>query len=160
MVSQSGPLCDRDAAMVEAIERFGVGGVRADGINLICDATPAQFASMTDGLVSSSCDLPAYGFGEIVSILGHEHEIGASFRMTLNPGTTDEMILLDIPVWDFDWQYNYSPVESIELSPGDMIRIECSWDRSLADDDIEPAYILWADGTNDEMCFSTIVTRQ
>lgn len=157
--TESGPLCDRDAAMADAIERFGTGGVRADQINGLCGVTPADFAHMTDGIATSTCDLPIYGFGEIISVLGHEHELGASFRMTLNPGKSDERILLDIPVWDFDWQYNYAPVEPIVVSSGDTVRLECSWDRSLAKPGIEPAYILWADGTNDEMCFATIVTR-
>ncbi|MEZ5340674.1 MAG: hypothetical protein R2706_04280 [Acidimicrobiales bacterium] len=80
--------------------------------------------------------------------------------MTLNPGTPDELVLLDIPTWDFNWQYNYAPVDPITLKPGDTIGLECSWDRLLAEPDAEPSYILWADGTNDEMCFATIVTRQ
>lgn len=156
---QDGPLCDRDAAMEAAIARFGTNGVQANGINAICGVSSLDFAHMTDGIASSSCDLPIYGFGEIVSVLGHEHEIGASFRMTLNPDTPDELVLLDIPEWNFDWQYNYVPQETILLSLGDTVRIECSWDRSLQKPGIEPRYILWADGTNDEMCFSTIVTR-
>ncbi len=156
---ESGPLCDRRAALEYAIERFGDEGVQAERINFICGVAPDRYAGMTDGSASSSCELPIYGFGEIVSVLGHMHEIGRSFRMTLNPGESDERVLLDIPRWDFDWQYNYEPVESIQVAPGDNVRIECSWDRSLIKPGSEPRYILWADGTNDEMCFSTIVTR-
>ena len=68
-------------------------------------------------------------------------------------------VLLDIPVWDFDWQLIYEPTESIVIDRGDTIRIECTWDRALRDPLLEPAYVLWADGTDDEMCFSTVVTR-
>lgn len=156
---QSGALCDRPAAYARALERFGQAGVRSDVFNAICGVTPADFADMTDGLANSSCELPIYGFGKIVSVLGHQHEIGATFRMTLNPGRSDERILLDIPRWDFDWQYNYEPSEEILLKMGDTVRIECSWDRSLQAPGVEPSYILWANGTNDEMCFSTIVTQ-
>lgn len=156
---QSGPLCDRDAAYTNAIERFGPQGVRSNQFNALCGVTPADFAGMTDGTARSSCDLPVYGFGRIVSVLGHEHEIGKTFRMTLNPGRAEEQILLDIPKWDFDWQYNYEPAEEIIVRMGDTLRIECSWDRALQAPGTEPSYILWADGTNDEMCFSTIVTR-
>lgn len=155
---ESGPLCDRDAALAAAKEKYGSRGVQADMFNALCGVTPEDFAGMTSGIATSSCDLPIYRFGEIVSILGHEHEIGRSFRMTLNPGTSRERILLDIPRWDFDWQFNYYPVESIELRRGDTVRIECSWDRSLRDPSLEPSYVLWADGTDDEMCFSTIST--
>lgn len=156
---QSGPLCDRDAALADAIERFGNAGVQADRINATCGAAPSDFVSFTDGVAQSSCDLPVYGFGQIVSVLGHLHELGASFKMTLNPDTDDELVLLDIPRWSFDWQLNYGPVDDIALVPGDMLRIECSWDRSLGDNGDDDRYILWADGTDDEMCFSTVATR-
>ena len=53
--------------------------------------------------------------------------------MTLNPGTDREKILLDIPDWDYDWQYSYRPVETIELQIGDVLRFECTWERSRRD---------------------------
>lgn len=160
--TESGPLCDRDAALAEVLGRYGRGGVLADDLLAICGYTADDFATMTDGTASSSCDWPAGflgGAGEIISILGHEHEIGSWFKMTLNPNTPDERVLLDIPDWDFDWQYQYAPAESIVIEADDVIRIECGWDRARRDPDLEPAYVLWADGTDDEMCFATITTR-
>jgi len=156
---ESGPLCDRDNAMAYARERFGVEGTFADVINRRCGATPADFAGMTNGTASSACTTPARTYGEIVSIFGHEHELGTSLRLTLNAGQPDEQVLLDIPEWSFDWQLNYEPADSIILEPGDNILLECAWDRSLRPPDLEPAYILFADGTDDEMCFATINTR-
>lgn len=159
---QEGPLCDRDVALADAIERFGEEGVR-DRITRICGAEIEDFASFTDGVASSSCRLPATaigGDGELIAVLGHMHEIGEWIRITLNPGTADEVVLLDIPNWDFDWQYNYVPVEDIEISTTDFIGLECGWDRARQRPDIEPAYILWADGTNDEMCFATLTVRE
>ncbi len=159
---EEGPLCDRDAAIAAARQKYGPEGVLADGILNICRADVEDFAAMTDGLASSSCDIPAAfvgAVGEVVSVLGHEHEIGDWFRMTLNPGTADEQVLLDIPDWDFDWQYNYDPVERIVIEGDDLIRLECGWDRARRDPRLEPAYVLWADGTDDEMCFATITTR-
>lgn len=158
--NESGPLCDRDAAYADAIERFGEEGVRSNQFNSVCGTHHSVFADDTDGKVSSSCELPIYEFGQLISVLGHEHEIGTSFRMTLNPDSPDARVLLDIPVWDFDWQLNYTPADDIILKPGDTVLVECSWDRALLPSDIEPRYILWADGTNDEMCFSTITTRE
>ena len=131
----------------------------ADIIVRGCGYELDDFASMTDGIATASCDQPIQAFGEIVSVFGHEHELGKSFRMTLNPDTTDERVLLDIPAWRFDWQLIYEPTESIVLEPGDSIRIECTWDRALRDEALEPAYVMWADGTDDEMCFSAVVTR-
>lgn len=156
---ETGPLCDRATAMERALGLYGRQGVQADQFNAICGVTPADFAEMTNGIATGSCELPIYEFGEIVSVFGHMHEIGTKFRMTLNPGRPDERVMLDIPEWDFDWQYNYEPVENIVVNPGDSVLIECEWDRSLIKDGQEPRYIFWSDGTNDEMCFSSIVTR-
>jgi hypothetical protein len=155
---EEGPLCDRGAAMAAAQAKYGFAP--ADLINAFCGVSAADFAGMTDGIASSSCDWTTPVTGELVSVLGHEHELGKSFRMTLNPDTAGETVLLDIPKWDFDWQFNYYPVEKIMIQPGDTIRLECSWDRSLRDPDLEPAYVVWADGTDDEMCFATIAVRQ
>lgn len=152
-----GPLCDRTAAMARAVGEFGV--VPADLINLQCRVSPADFADMTDGTAWSSCDLPVMATGEIISVLGHMHALGATYRMTLNPDTDEELVLLDIPDWDYDWQYNYEPAQSIVLERGDVLRFECSWERSRRDPDLEPAYVLWSFGSDDEMCFSTVVTR-
>lgn len=154
-----GPLCDRGAASAQLIETWGpMAGRIADFLMLQCGASAEDFAGMTDGVASSTCDLPAKP-GRIVSVWGHMHEIGATFRMTLNPGTPDDVVLLDIPKWEFDWQLDYRPIETIVLDDDDVIRVECSWDRSLLDDDAEPRYIMWAEGTADEMCYSQIVTR-
>jgi len=158
-VGEVGPLCDRSAMSAHLIETWGPAAGRiADFLMLQCGNTADDFAQMTNGIASSTCDLPARP-GEIVSVWGHMHEIGASFRMTLNPGTTDERVLLDIPAWDFDWQLDYRPIETIVLEADDIVRVECSWDRSLLDDGAEPRYVMWGEGTEDEMCYSQIVTR-
>ena len=109
-----------------------------------------------DGSVGySSCDMRVRDTGTIHTVLGHMHEFGAAYRMTLNPDTAEERILLDIPVWDFEWQLNYAPVEDIRIDRSDTVRFECWWDRSLKFMP-EPRYITWNEGTVDEMCFSSI----
>lgn len=156
---ESGPLCDRAAAIELARQKYGSGGVLADVILAGCGQTPDDYAGFTDGYAESSCDQRARTRGELVSVFGHQHEVGSAFRLTLNPGTPEELIVLDIPNWDFDWQLNYEPTDTIIIEPDDVIRMECSWDRSRRDPKLEPAYIVWADGTDDEMCFASIVTR-
>jgi mono/diheme cytochrome c family protein len=154
-----GPLCDRDAAIADLSSRSGtLAGFAAGFLNRDCGVTPEDFADMTTGIASSTCTLPTQT-GQIVSIWGHQHEIGKSVKMTLNPGTPEERVLLDIPNWDFDWQLDYRPVEDIVLEQGDEIQIDCVWDRSRIDEDAEPRYVLWAEGTDDEMCYFQIVTR-
>ena len=75
-----------------------------------------------------------------------------------NPPAGEEKVLLDIPNWDFAWQLNYQPVEPIEVKRGDVIGVECTWDRTLRYDE-NPRYIVFSEGTEDEMCFSTITAR-
>jgi polyisoprenoid-binding protein YceI len=157
---ESGPLCDRASAMERLTEQFGpTAATIGDGLMLLCGSKVEDYAGMTDGVASASCDHRIRDQGTIVSVVGHMHEIGATFRMTLNPGTPEEKILLDIPQWDFDWQLIYEPVETIQVGRGDTLRVECSWDRSKLKIP-EPRYIIWAEGTEDEMCYSVLGVRK
>jgi polyisoprenoid-binding protein YceI len=150
-----GPLCDREAALAELNERYGgIAGAIPNAVLNACDRTPEEYADQTDGIGSTSCDKVMEHSGRVVDVLGHMHELGRSFRMTLNPGTAEEKVLLDIPTWNFDWQLNYQPVDEVRIEEGDVLRIECTWDRNLRYDP-EPRYLLFAEGTQDEMCFST-----
>jgi polyisoprenoid-binding protein YceI len=154
------PLCDRNAAIEDVRARFGNGGAMlSNGLHRICRTTPEQLAALSDGnLARTTCDFTARDEGDIVDVLGHMHEYGESFRMTLHPDSDRETVLLDIPVWDFDWQLNYQPVEPVPVAKGDSIRIECTWDRSIRP--TQPMrYLVFAEGTDDEMCFSTVTVR-
>ena len=42
----------------------------------------------------------------------------------------------------------------MQVGPGDKVRITCTWDRSR-DPNRAPRYIMFAEGTEDEMCFAT-----
>ena len=92
--------------------------------------------------------------GTIVSVFGHEHTLGKTFRLTLDPDTPQPTVLLDIPTWNFDWQMNYGLAKPIHVTAGQTIQMTCTWDRSL-DPNRAPKYIVFAEGTEDEMCFST-----
>ena len=92
--------------------------------------------------------------GVITGVLGHMHTIGSTLRMTLDADTPAEQILLDIPDWSFDWQMNYALAKPLRVKAGQPLRLECSWDRAKAAGR-EPKYIMFAEGTEDEMCFAT-----
>jgi hypothetical protein len=150
------PLCDRSAALAEAVRQYGpAGSFIESGLLLICGKSASQLAAtFHDGVASSSCDTKVPANGQIVGAMGHMHTLGKSFRLTLDPDTPQAEVLLDIPTWNFDWQMNYQLARPIHVSAGQRIRMECSWDRSL--DPTRPQkYIVFAEGTEDEMCFST-----
>ena len=153
---EQGPLCDRDAVLAEIGRKYGIEATSIPGLLLAqCGGSVDDYDDLDGSIGYSSCDLRAKNEGTIFSVLGHMHEFGAAYRMTLNPDTPDERVLLDIPTWSFEWQLNYRPIDAIRISQEDTVRFECWWDRTLVHMD-EPRYITWNEGTVDEMCFSGI----
>ena len=104
------PLCDRDAVLSEIRENFGdfAAGLPI-GLMLGCGQRLEDFLADTDGVVTSTCDHRITNPGQVVSLWSHMHEFGSSYRMTLDPGTSEERVLLDIPTWSFEWQFGYVP---------------------------------------------------
>jgi polyisoprenoid-binding protein YceI len=153
---EKGPLCDRNAVLDEIAEKYGFfARFMPDTFIRMCGGTVDDYDDLDGTKFSSTCDHRSPHSGTIYSVLPHMHEFGSSYRMTLNPDTPREKVLIDIPKWNFDWQLNYTPTEDIRIERGDVVRVTCTWDRSLIDMP-EPRYITWSDGTVDEMCFSPL----
>jgi polyisoprenoid-binding protein YceI/mono/diheme cytochrome c family protein len=148
------PLCDRTASLADEAQRYGPLEPAIPGVLLrLCGAQNVT-SDPISGNGTSQCDSRVRTDGNLVDFMGHMHTRGKSFTMTLDPGTPQEKVLLDIPAWNFDWQINYQPQTPIPVHRGDVIRIRCTWDRSQVVDP-SPRYITFAEGTEDEMCFST-----
>jgi hypothetical protein len=49
---------------------------------------------------------------------------------------------------------NYALAAPLHVNQGDTVRMDCTWDRTL-DPNRKSKYIVFAEGTEDEMCFST-----
>lgn len=144
-----GPLCDRGAALAEVQERFGESaGSMADRLGGFCPGTsPGPVQSCTTTLSAP---------GTIVGVAGHMHLLGRSIRVELNPGTPTARTILDVPIWNFDDQ-SAVPIEPVDVAPGDQVRVTCEHQQRLRD--LLPAfegqpdrYVLWGEGTTDEMC--------
>jgi polyisoprenoid-binding protein YceI len=149
------PLCDRSTALANDSQLYGpIGQLAESGLLFLCNKTPQQLTAPFQGFASSSCDTTAPESGQIVAAMGHMHTLGQSFRLTLDPGTPNQKVLLDIPTWNFDWQMNYVLATPLHVTAGETVRMQCTWDRSL-DPNRPPKYIVFAEGTEDEMCFST-----
>jgi hypothetical protein len=156
MPGQTAPLCDRDAALADDVRLYGgIGAAVEPALLGLCGKTHEELAAtFHDGVASSSCEYTVPESGTIVSVFGHEHTLGRSFRLTLDPDTPKPTVLLDIPTWNFDWQMNYALAKPLHVNAGQKMRMECTWDRAL-DPNREPKYIVFAEGTEDEMCFGT-----
>ena len=152
-----GPQCQRDSALERLAELYGERfRDLPDRLLRLCDQTLEDYAENSGALARGSCDFDSpFPFKlRVYGALGHMHELGTSFRMTLNPEGEDPVIMLDIPRWDFHWQDRYQFVEPLEVKPGDALRMECAWDNRLSD---EARYVVWGEGTSDEMCFATVL---
>ena len=151
------PLCDRNAALADDANLYGpIGSLAETGLLALCGKTSDELAAIAlqTGIAKTTCDYTVPESGTIVSVFGHEHTLGQTFRLTLDPDAAEPTVLLDIPRWNFDWQMNYALAQPIHVVAGQKIRMDCSWDRTL-DPNRAPKYIVFAEGTEDEMCFGT-----
>jgi mono/diheme cytochrome c family protein len=159
---EQGRLCDRTEALFDLARKYGASaGFVPAGLLLLC----GRSASSPQPSAVSSCDRRISAPSTIHVVAGHMHLLGASIRLTLNPGTARERILLDIPRWDFHWQNAYALSRPVRAEAGDVIRVTCRHDvgkRRRGEHRIPktPRYVLWGEGTTDEMCLGIVqVTR-
>jgi hypothetical protein len=150
-------LCDRDAAVADVKQRFGLAGGTADGLYFLCGGRPRP------GNVQS-CTRTLSEPATVRGVAGHMHLLGRSISIEANPGTDRAKTLLDIPVWDFDNQAA-RPVAPYRLRAGDTVKVTCrhvQWLREKlpAFEDQPERYVVWGEGTTDEMCLGILqVTR-
>ena len=90
------------------------------------------------------------------------HLLGRSIYVDVNPGTAEEQRVLSIPNYDFDRQGAVPLPEPVQLSVGDKVRVTCTHDQTLRGKlpgvPAEPQYVLWGEGTTDEMCLGVLVS--
>ncbi|HLT10984.1 MAG TPA: monooxygenase [Micromonosporaceae bacterium] len=155
---ESGELCDRDAAIRDVARRFGTAsGLAPHALSMFCTGSEQPKPGPTQ-----SCEIPVRRAGTVYAVAGHMHLLGRSITVELNPGTDRAQILLDIPVYNFDDQRARELPEPVEVRPGDMYRVTCTHDASLRArlpllQDLPPRYVVWGDGTSDEMCLGIVV---
>jgi hypothetical protein len=156
-----GPLCDREAAVADVMARFGSGaGWMLSGLQLLCGRSGAPDAGEVQ-----SCDREVRTPMTVRAVAGHMHLLGREIRVELNPGRADSQVLLDIPVWNFDDQGAVPLTTPVRAGAGDTLRVTCRHSQQLRD--LLPAfegqpdrYVVWGDGTTDEMCLGILlVTR-
>jgi Copper type II ascorbate-dependent monooxygenase, C-terminal domain len=154
---ESGPLCDRTAAVADVTKRFGadVGSVESHLIQACAGGT------ITPG-PTQHCDQPARRAGTIYAVAGHMHLLGRSITIELNPGTPTAQTLLDVQNYDFDNQAIVPLAKPVTMTSSDVLRVTCTHDASLrkqipALKGVPARYVVWGDGTSDEMCLGLLV---
>jgi hypothetical protein len=91
------------------------------------------------------------------------HLLGRSIRIVANAGTARERLILDIPVWDFDNQSAVPLARPVALRKGDTVTVTCTHDATLRDrlpalQGLPPRYVVWGEGSTDEMCLGILIT--
>jgi hypothetical protein len=150
-------LCSRAASVADVKARFGQGpGSTADLLPFLCG--PPKVGEL------QSCTRPVNQRETVRGVAGHMHLLGKSIKIEVNPGKANARTLLDIPIWDFDNQGS-RPVKPVVLQPGDTVRVTCRHSQQLRDllpafKGIPDKYVVWGEGTTDEMCLGILlVTR-
>ncbi len=88
----------------------------------------------------------------------HMHLLATSIRITMNEGTPDEQILLDIPRWDFHWQSGWQYQQALPVRETDALTVRCTYDNTAEHraavglDPNDTSTVHWGEGTADEMC--------
>lgn len=159
---ETGELCDRDTALMDLARRFGPDSWNPVGrLQLLCGGDPAAPVAGT----TQSCDRRVDEPMTVYAAAGHMHLLGRSITIELNPETDAATPLLDVAQYDFDNQGARPLAEPVPVAAGDTVRVTCTHDPELrqllpALSDEPPRYVVWGDGTTDEMCLGILaVTR-
>jgi hypothetical protein len=155
---ESGPLCDRAAAVRDVAARFGDrSGGMVEQLNRVCNAGQAPATG-----AAQHCDHFVPGPGTVHAVAGHMHLLGRSITVQLNPARPDGRTLLEVPAYNFDEQAVTPLPEPVAVRAGDTLRVTCTHDATLRKRlpqlrDLPPRYVVWGEGTSDEMCLGLLV---
>jgi hypothetical protein len=154
------PLCKRSAAIAYLRKAYGAESAATPNQLLQVCGLPLSFVRGN----TTTCDRRLDGATTIYSVLGHMHVRGVDIRVELNPGRPGGGTLLHIPAWNFHWQDFYTLKKPIHAPAGSVIRVTCKYDNSVGKQPIvggkrlQPRYVLWGEGTTDEMCLGVLQT--
>lgn len=124
---------------------------------------PANVAHHTEHMKKTmTSDIPL----RVWRIFPHMHYVGSKVRVWFKQRSNANQCIIDIPKWDFDWQFAYmfdgNPDSFPKLYKGDEVHIECSFDNSVANPDLQkalrerglpgPIDVYWGERSIDEMC--------
>lgn len=155
-VDSSNEACNRDVSLAEKPE---ADQVLAEQLFMLCDKEIDDYAEETAENATTFCDWRIPVDGELVTVGGHMHTRGKSLSVTLHPESVNETVLQDLPIWDFNWQGSYQFETPIPVEKGDVMRLTCAWDNTQYLDPNDATYLTWGEGTNDEMCLTTVRIR-
>ena len=158
----TGPLCDRKKALVDLAARTSpLSALEVTGISVLCKQNP--FNPIPSN--TSVCDKEIKKSQLVIAAAPHMHLLGRSLKITANPGTANETVLLDNQNYNFDDQSAKVLPKPFRLNVGDTVRVQCTFDPTLRQKlpvlrNLPPKYITWGEGSGDEMCLGVLITSK
>jgi hypothetical protein len=146
------PLCNRTASIADVVHRFGPVGQTNNWLNVLCGVQRNTEVTTCTRTITQPTTIRA--------VAGHMHLLGRSISVVVDPGTPRARTILDIPVWNFDDQ-GARPITPVSLRPGETVKVTCrhvQWlrDRLPAFRGQPDRYVVWGEGTTDEMCLGIL----
>jgi hypothetical protein len=82
-------------------------------------------------------------------------------KLTLNPGTPQAKVIMNVTNYDFNYQRFYTMKTPVAVTAGEPIQVQCTYNPKLRSEipytrDLPPQYITWGDGSADEMCLAIV----
>lgn len=157
--SESGPLCNRDAALADLATRTSAkAALQETALLFLCGKSPTKPIPST----VSDCSQRVNSSMKIYGATPHMHQLGKNVTITHTNISTGEVTTLSTrPQWNFDDQRTDWLAAPIAAQVGDRISVTCTYDvglRSLLPiyKNLSPNYVVWGEGTRDEMCLAII----
>ncbi len=92
----------------------------------------------------------------MVGVVPHMHLLGKAMKVTAQRPGEDAGTLIDIPVWNYNWQDEYYYERPFSLPKGTILKVEAVFDNSAenpSNPSSPPKRVTWGDETTDEMLF-------
>jgi hypothetical protein len=158
----TGPLCDRKASLMDLAARTSQStAFEVTGIAALCGQNPFKPAPS----LKSTCDKVITTNYNVIAAAPHMHLLGRTLKLILNPGASNESILLNVNNYNFDDQSATVLKNPVAVKAGDIIRVECTYDPTLRQKlpalrELPARYITWGEGSSDEMCLGVIAATR
>ena len=142
---ESGPLCDRTAAIADVTQRFGAEVGRRELVDACSNGTPVPGDTQ-------HCDISVPVPITMYAAFGHMHLLDAH-QDGIKSGTRAR------PCWTSG--YDFDDTMPARQTTGDTLRVTCTHDATLRQQlpqlsGLPPRYVVWGDGSSDEMCLGLL----
>ena len=156
--NETGPLCIRANALADLAKRTSdKAALQEIGLLILC----GQSLTPTPSPISEC----AQSINSPITIYGatpHMHQLGKSITIVHTNGSTGAKTEISSrPLWNFDDQRTDWLTQPISAKAGDSITVRCTFDVGLRSQlplykNLSPNYVVWGEGTRDEMCLGIV----